>query len=894
MSRPPRLAARVVRWCAARLSWGETAFGDLAEEHADLAARRGALFSDLWYWGQTLLLSAAATRRLGSESLEVARTFFFPGDRPMTALLNEIRVAGRALRRYPLVTAAIVLTLALGLGVNAAAFSMLDALVLRPFSLPEVDRLAVVSEWSEDNSSPHDPDESVAPANFVDWRSQTQVFEHLAAFAWWQVNFSGGDEPERVLGFRVSADFFPMLKLTPSLGRFIGEADTTGGPHRVVVIGYGLWQRRFGARQDIVGQTVKIDGQYYDVIGVAPERFDFPTGAAVWGPLDAGPAALQDRRNRFLTVLGRLAAGRTLDDARAEMKVIGDRVRKEHPVDNERFSPHVLSFTTGMIDPGMEQILGMIQIGALLVLVIGGANIANLLLARGWDRRREIALRLAIGAGRARLLRQLLVESAVLAALAVPVSLTFAWGSLRLLKSTMPARILPFVPGWADIGIDGRLMLVISVTALLASVLFSIVPALQASKPNVVTTLREGGRNVAGGRSGRVVRSALVVGQMAVAVPLLVATGFTGSAAREFALGPQGYDPEGVITMRTVLVDATHHEAADRRRFAEQLIDGASRLPGVEAAATTTFVPSGDSNSTRELVVDGRPDEGSGRRPTAAYRAVSSRYFETMRIPLSEGRAFETTDTGDTQPVAVVSQALAHRLWPGEHAVGRRLRIGDADDKRWITVVGVAGNIIDDWFSRRNGPMLYIPMPQRPSYIVNLVVRAGGDPTALSGEVRQLLKSIDPSQPPVYVMTMKGMLHERTVGLQMIGAMMGVLGALAVVLAAIGLYSLMAYHVSQRRHEIGVRMALGASRATVIRQTIRRAWWLACVGVVIGLVPAWLLTGVLRGVLFNVVSVRPELFGAIVVALIGIAVVASLVPARQASRVDPAVALRSE
>jgi putative ABC transport system permease protein len=891
---PPRLAVRIVGWAAARLSWGETACGDLAEEHALLTARRGRTWSAAWYWGQAALLVATVVGQFVIHTASAARTVLFIGDRPMTTLVKEIRVAGRTLRRYPLITAAIVLTLALGLGVNAAAFSMLDALVLRPFSLPEVDRLAVVSEWSEDNSSPHDPDESVSLANFTDWRQQSRVFEALAAFVWWQVNFSGGDQPERVLGFRVSADFFRMLKLAPRLGRFVDETDTTNGPHRVVVIGFGLWQRRFAARPDIVGQHVKIDGEFYDVIGVAPEGFDFPSGSALWGPIDAGPAALRDRSNRYLTVIGRLAGGRSLADASAEMNVIGDRLRREHPQDNERHSPLVQSFTAGMIDPGLDQIFGMIQVGAILVLVIGGANIANLLLARGWDRRREIALRLAIGAGRARLLRQLLIESAVLAAIAVPVSLAFAWGSLRILKSTMPARIMPHVPGWADMDIDGRLLLVISATALLASVLFSIFPALQASRPNVVTSLREGGRSVAGNRSGRVVRSALVVGQMAVAVPLLVATGFTGSAARQFALGPQGYDPEGVITMRTVLVEATHPDADARRRFAKQLIDGAARLPGVESAATTTFVPSGGSNSTRELVADGRPDDGPGRRPSAAYRAVSSRYFDTMRLPLVEGRAFGTGDTADSMPVAIVSQALANRLWPGESALGRRLQLPTTDDTRWITIVGVAGNIIDDWFSRRNGPMLYVPMPQRPSYIINLMLRAGGDPTTLSGEVRSLLTSIDPSQPPIYIMTMKGMLHERTVGLQMIGAMMGVLGALAVVLAAIGLYSLMAYHVSQRRHEIGVRMALGASQGTVVRQTVRRAWWLASLGIVIGLVPAYLLTGVLRGVLFNVVSLQPGHFGAIVLGLVGIAIVASLIPARQASRVDPAVALRSE
>ena len=894
MKAPPRLAVHVVRWAATRLSWGETACGDLAEEHALLGARRGRLAAGLWYWGQAFLLAAAATRRIGSDFARPAPTFLFVGDRPMTAFANEIRLATRALRRAPLITAAIVLTLALGLGVNAAAFSMLDALVFRPFSLPEVDRLAVVSEWSEDNASPHDPDESVSLGNFIEWHRQARAFEGLAAFDWWQVNFSGGDEPERVMGFRVSADFFKVLGPTPALGRFITDEDITGGARRVVVLGNGLWKRRFAARPDIVGQTVKIDGEPYDVIGVAPEGFDFPAATSLWGPIDARPESVQDHLNRYLTVIGRLAPGRSLQDAQAEMTVIGNRLRQEHPVENERYSPRVQSFTSGMIDQGMDAILVMIQIGALLVLVIGGANIANLLLARGWDRRREIAMRLALGAGRVRLLRQLLIESVVLSAIAIPISLAFAWVSLQLLKSTMPARILPFVPGWNDMDIDGRLLIVISAAALAASVLFSIFPAIHASKPDVVHTLRDGGRSVTGGRSGRVVRSALVIGQLAVAVPLLIAAGLTASAAREFAMGPQGYDPEGLVTMRTVLAESTHREQDDRRRFAEQLIAGARRLPGVESAATTSFVPSGESNSTRELIVDGRADEGLGRRPAAANRVVSAKYFETMRIPLVEGRDFDTGDTTEAMPVAIVSQALAARVWPGQSALGRRFRIAGVDDTRWITVVGVSGNIIDDWFSRRNGPMLYVPMTQRPSFIINVVVRAGGDPAALSTPLRQMLKSVDASQPPVHVMTMTRMLHERTVGLQMIGTMMGVLGALAVVLAAIGLYSVMAYHVSQRRHEFGVRMALGASQVAVVSQTVWRACWLGCAGVIIGLVPAWLLTGVLRGVLFNVVPIRPVLFAGTIVALVGITVVASLVPARQASKVDPAVALRSE
>jgi len=889
---PPRLASRIVHWAARRLSWGEMATGDLAEEHSVIAERRGTVRAGLWYWGQALLLVLGAGYRTAIEAATAIRVLLSLGDRPMTTLLNEVRVACRALTRYPLITAAIVLTLAIGLGVNAAAFSQLDALVLRPFRLPDIDRLVVVSEWSEENSSPHDAKETVSPANFFDWKSQTRTIDHLSAYTWWQINMSGGDEPERVQGFQVSGDFFQALNVTPALGRLLNERDTAGGPHRVVVLGYGLWKRRFGARTDIVGQTIKLDGNSYDVVGVAQEGFDFPLSAALWGPIDASPELVQERRDRYFTVLGRLSPGRSIHDAQADLTVIGDRIRREHPVENRRYRPLVQSFTFGMIDPGIDQILGIVQIGALIVLVIGGANVVNLLLARGWDRRREMALRLAIGAGRVRLLRQLLVESMVLAAIAIPVSLAFAWAALNLLKSAMPARILPFVPGWNDLGIGGRLVLVISATAMIVSMLLTIFPALQAAKSDVVAALREGGRSVAGGRSGRVVRSGMVVLQMAVALPLLVASGLAASAARDFALGPQGYDPNGLVTMRTVLVESTYPDAVSRRLFAERLIDGASRLSGVEAAATASFVPSGDSNASRELIIDGRADEGPDRRPTAPYRTVSPRYFETMRIPVSAGRSFTSADNADAMPVAIVSQALASRIWPRENPIGRRLKIGGAEDQRWMTVVGVCGNIIDDWYSRRNSPMLFVPMSQRPTYIVNLVVRAAGDPALLSGELRQVLKSVDPSQPPVHVTTMTTMVRERTVGLRMIASIMGVLGVLAVVLAAVGLYSLMAYHVAQRRHEIGVRMALGASQITVIGQTVRRACWLAGAGVLIGLVPAWLVRGLLRNIFFNV-SAQPELYGAIVLALVAIAIVASIVPARQASKVDPAVTLRS-
>jgi putative ABC transport system permease protein len=343
-----------------------------------------------------------------------------------------------------------------------------------------------------------------------------------------------------------------------------------------------------------------------------------------------------------------------------------------------------------------------------------------------------------------------------------------------------------------------------------------------------------------------------------------------------------------------VLPDATYRETDSRRRFAERLIDAASRLPGVEAAATTSFVPSGDSSASRELLIDGRPDDGAGRRPIAPYRAVSARYFEAMRIPIVAGRSFTAYDSQDGDPVMIVSQALASQLFGSEGALGRRVRIAEAQDTRWMTIVGVSGNIIDDWFSRRNGPMAYVSMPQRPSYVINLVARTGADPALLATELRRVLRAVDPAQPPVHVMTMRAMLDERTIGLQMIGAIMGILGVLALMLASIGLYSLMSYQVTQRRHEIGVRMALGASRGGIVQLTIRRAWWLTIAGLVAGLVLALPLAGVLRSIMFGVVTAGLPLYAGIVVAIGLIATAASIIPARQAARVEPVVALRAE
>ena len=427
-----------------------------------------------------------------------------------------------------------------------------------------------------------------------------------------------------------------------------------------------------------------------------------------------------------------------------------------------------------------------------------------------------------------------------------------------------------------------------------ASALFSLFPALQTSRPNLVASLKEGGRTIAGGRSGRVLRATLVVGQIALAVPLLVATGLTASATDQYAHGPQGYEPDGVVVLRTVLTEAAYPEDVQRRQFAEQLIARVRQIPGVITAATASAVPSGNTSPSRELLVDGRPDDGPGRRPITPFRVVSADYFETMRLPILDGRDFDATDSPDAALAAVVSDTLATRLFPGESALGKRLRVADTQDQRWITIVGVSGSIIDDWFNRRHGPMLYMAMPQRPTFAVNLVARTDLDESTLAAPLREALRAVDPAQPPVLASTMSKLVQERTSGLRIISTMMGVLGVLALILASVGLYSLMSYQVLQRRHEIGVRMALGASRGGVLRLTVKRASWLAFAGVGLGLVPAILLSGVIRNVMFGVVTPGVALYAVTVVAVVGIAMLASLIPARQAAHVDPALALRGE
>jgi putative ABC transport system permease protein len=632
------------------------------------------------------------------------------GDSLMRTLGLETRHAARSILKRPAMSAIVVLTLALGLGANAAIFGIIDALVLRPFTIPDLDRIVMLAHMREGEIERQG---SVSPADFLDIRGQMDVFSHVAAFDWWDANLVGRDEPERVPGFQVSADFFAVIGVQPVVGRAFLRSEETAGNHRRLVLGHGLWQRRFAGDAAIVGKAIDIDGAAYEVVGIAPPGFEFPMGAQLWSPLAFSTEQAALRKSRYLTVLGRLGPDRSLDDAKVQMTVVSERLERQYPDTNKGFVGRVYTLSQGMMDIGLGPVLSMWQASAGFVLLIACANVASLLLARGAERQREMAVRLAIGASRWRVIREMLIESLLLALVAVPTALAFAWVSLRTLRGAMPERIVRFVAGWEAIDVDWRLAMFTAGLAAATAIVFGLVPALQASRPKLAESLKEGGRAASAGSARVRLRRGLVVAEIALALPLMVASGLSAVTVHRFLNGPQGYTPDGVLAMSVVLAEQTYSGDVQRRRFATEVVERMQTLPGVTMAAAVNIAPAVPNNSGRTIEIDGRPNLDPLNLPHVDYRVATPGLFDTLRIPILSGRSFTGGDREDTQLVAVVSQSLAEKYWPGEDPLGRRIRIGDGP---WLTVVGISGDIIHQWFNRRFYPTLYrrVDVPVAP------------------------------------------------------------------------------------------------------------------------------------------------------------------------------------
>jgi putative ABC transport system permease protein len=805
----------------------------------------------------------------------------------MAAVVKESRFAVRSLARQPLAAAIILLTLALGLGTNAATFGMTDRLLLRPFQIPNVDRLLMVAEGSATMISPQ---ETVAPANFVEWRAGSSALRSMSAFVYWDVNLSGGDRPERVQGFQVTADFFTALGVGPALGRTLDASDEVWGRHHQVVISDSLWHRRFGGDAGIVGRTIRLDGETRTIVGVAPRGFDFPFGTEVWAPLALNPEAAQNRVAHYLSVIAALPPEVDIDQARAEMATIYARQKAAHPDATRGRQMVVTRFTDGMVDAGLPTVLALWHAAAAVLLLIGCTNIAGLLIARGAERRNEIAVRLALGASRGQLVRQLLVESFVLAALAVPLALGAAFVVLRVIKASMPAALVRFVSGWNEMGIDARVVLFTIAAATLTAVVFGLVPAMSASRAAPNATLRDGGRSSTAGPARHRLRRGLVIGQVALALPLLVASGLAALAGYRLVNGPQGYSPDGMFQMRIILPLATYPDAAAQRRFAVRLLEGAREVPGVTAAGISSVLPANTSNQERQITIDGVPDNPDTPR-VVNYRAVSAGYLETMQVPLRAGRSFTAADREGRERVSIVTESLARAYFREGSALGRRIRIG-TNDENWTTVVGISGDTLDDWFFARREPTIYVPFDQFPDSLVSLVARTSAAPADLAGGLGRALSAVDPMQPAFATMTFREALRQRTTGLRFIAGFMAAIGALSLVLAAVGVYGVMAAFVAERRHELGVRIALGASSRDVLALTVGQSLRLASIGIALGLAAAVALARVIESALFGIVALEISLFAAVAALLAVVALAATVQPARRAMKLDPTVALR--
>jgi putative ABC transport system permease protein len=806
-------------------------------------------------------------------------------------MLNDVRYGLRALRHNPGFTLAAVLALALGIGANTAIFSVADAFLLKPMPLPQIDRLVMLFEQHSSQSADWNSDH-VAPANYLDWTRQAKSFERMAAFEYVDFNLTGQGDPERVLGAMVSGDFFTALGEKPLLGRtFVPEEDRPGSG-QVAVLSYGLWQRLYGADPGVLGKIIHIDSKNYAAIGVMPKDFHFPVAAELWTPLAMDAQEQAIRSKYYLKVVGRLKTGVPMEQARSEMQTIARRLADAYPQTNSGWSVRMVPVRKYFSGELTFRYTVMLMCAVGFVLLIACANVANLQFARAASRQKEIAVRTAMGASRWRVVRQLLTESVLLGLGGAALGLLLGQWSLDLILANMPPEVARFVGGWDQIRLDGRTFVFTVMIALLAGIVSGLAPAFVSSKPDLNATLKEGTRGSSAGGARARLRNVLLVGEVALALILLVGAGLMVKGVRALLHVNQNFTPKSLLTMRLALPESKYKERRQIAHLYDRALSALQAIPGVGAAALATNLPYGDGNSLGVLLIDGRPDPAPGELRMALVENVSPNYFRAMHVALRQGRGLNDGDGPDSQRVAIIGEALARHYFPGEDPLGKRIRLNNTDP--WMTIVGVAEDIRYSWIDRDPQPAVYRPYRQTSSPYTYLAVRASGDPMRLVPAIRLQMATLDAELPVSEIKTLDRVISESVLGLSYVAVMMTVLGVIAVVLACVGVYGVMSYTVSERTREIGIRIALGAEWTDVLRAVIARSMLVTAAGMAMGFVVSVLLARVLASLIFGVSATDWQTFGGISLALAASALFASYVPARRATRVDPVIALRYE
>ena len=809
----------------------------------------------------------------------------------MNGLRQDFRYGLRMLRKSPGFTALAVITLALGIGANTSIFSNVNALVLRPFAFPDLDR--VVAVWE---TVPKQDAASIkaAPANFLDWTEQSTSFEHLAATHGWDANLTGEGLAERVEGYQVTADFFALAGIPPQLGRQIGGVDFQHGTAPVVALSHGFWQRHLGGDPSIVGKSLLLNGQKFTVIGVAAPDLDFPVGAELWTPLDLSSAATMDRANHYLLVLGRLKKTTSVAQAQANLQAIAGRLGQQYPNTNGGHEVRVARLAEDAVS-GTRQFVLVLMGAAVFVLLLACVNVANLQLARVSSRQKEMAVRLGLGASRWQLIRQLLIESVLLALAGGAAGLLLSnWGMGVSLRS-LPPFIVAHVPGLKHLQLDSRVLFFTLAVALLTGILAGLAPALRFSRSELSDALKENTRSASASTPAGRLRKLLVVSQIALALVLLIGAGLMVKGFRNLLTVEMGFDRTHLLTFHVALPEEKYQRKDQVLGYYDRVLRKLRALPGVEAVACITSLPSSWSYNWTEYSAEGRPPSSPSEMPSTLSQTATPDFFTALRVPLLKGRFLSTQDGPDAPPVAVISESMARTNWPGQNPIGKHLKLGRPEDSEpQRQIVGVVGDVRSSPFDFNPDPTTYVPFAQMPPSSSAFVVRTAGDPLTLAAPVIAQVRSIDSDEPAYDVRSLEQVLSDNVSGVQFSARMMLVFGFIALVLAAAGIFAVMAYSVSQRSHEIGVRMALGAQRVDVLRLVVTSAVKMAAVGLTIGVVIALILTYVLSSMLFGVIRMDAIVFALLTLVLASIAALAAYIPARWATRVAPMQALRYE